>query len=250
MSPSAGPVVRRPRSPCRRSDRTTRPASASTVSASNVGPKARRTVAWRATDLPHAGPHTHVGVEHQRRRPPHPAQRGTSSTPRRESAATSRVDSSDCGSTSPTRPPRAGQPDRQGEELGSASAYGPPPNRERPPRDGGRGQLVEERWVADDRRRTVRRPSRAPSASPCTSRASRGSMSTPVTVAVGGERRRGTGRRRTPGRARCRAVKSRSTSATTASTKSRRCVPGAELLARRLRTAVGHRTSERRVASP
>jgi len=50
-------------------------------------------------------------------------------------AAASRVASSDCGSTSPTLPPGRASPMASARNSAAASAYGPPPNLLRPPRE-------------------------------------------------------------------------------------------------------------------
>ena len=81
-------------------------------------------------------PDAHVRVEHRRRRPPHPAQAPPARVTASRIAATSRVVRIDCGSTRPTRPPSgAARRIASARNSAAASAYGPPPNRDRPPRD-------------------------------------------------------------------------------------------------------------------
>src|SRR3954451_3023681 len=96
-------------------------------------------------------------------------------------AATSRVDNIDSGSTSPTRPP--GRVNRIANARNSAavSAYGPPPNLDRPPRD-----VADDSWLRKGGLPTTasncRSPQSVDSESPSVHDVF-GSTSIPVTVA-------------------------------------------------------------------
>src|SRR4051794_16463834 len=130
-------------------------------------------------------------------------------------AATSRVDNMDSGSTSPTRPP--GRVNRIASARNSAavSAYGPPPNLDRPPRD-----VDDDNWLRNGGLPTTASNCRSPQSvdreSPCVQDVL-GSTSIPVTVASAAN---GSRNRPSPqaGSKTVRGVNPRRTSLTTAST--------------------------------
>ena len=97
-------------------------------------------------------------------------------------AATSRVDSIDSGSTSPTRPPGRARRTASDRNSAALSAYGPPPNFDRPPRD-----VDVANWLRNGGLPTTASnccsPQSIDSESPCVHDVA-GSMSIPVTVAM------------------------------------------------------------------
>jgi hypothetical protein len=97
-------------------------------------------------------------------------------------AATSRVDNIDSGSTNPTRPPSRVRRIANARNSAAVSAYGPPPNLERP-----RLEVDDDSWLRNGGLPTTASNCRSPQSidreSPCVHDVV-GSMSIPVTVAV------------------------------------------------------------------